>query len=187
MGIPFGAMTRKAERVQGVIAQIQAGGNPTPSDIEAQYGCSISTARNTLATALAVLNGQAVIANPNSDKKMPARQRVVCKEMNYRGGFVELVVAYQTMWGEDWGEVRKVFRVAGEFKRGRLPWAFGNRIAQEMVQACREKWGEFVCDLTEKRVRNDLHAEGIIWEVNDNPELLEPVTEEDLAGVVFSR
>ena len=164
MGQPYGSMSKRKERVDAVAAFIHGGGTPTLATISEQYGISPASARRTIQLALDQLAGRAPSPRYDSDKKMLARHRVLCRDISFGGGFATLSVEFITMWGEVWGVVRRTYDVAGKFQHGRLPYALGLEIAEDCIAACTERWGDFVCDLTPRRVLEALSRQEVCWE-----------------------
>lgn len=165
MGTPYKSMSRRKERTEVVAAYIKGGAIPDAEYIADMLGVSKSTAQRTIVLALDYLANGGEHETPfDSTKKMIARQRILCNGISLAGGFATLTIRYGTIWGAAFGYVELTIPVAGEFQKGRLPFDMATRIAERVVDMCREKWGEFICDLTTARVIEDMHREELGWE-----------------------
>lgn len=165
MGIPYGSMNRRKERTEIVAAYIKGGAIPRADEVADMLGVSKATAQRTIVLALDYLAHGCKHETPfDSSKKMIPRRRILCNGITLAGGFATLTIRYGTMWGAAFGYVELTIPVAGEFQKGRLPFDTATRIAERVVDLCREKWGEFICDLTTARVIEDMHREELAWE-----------------------
>ena len=157
-------MNRRKERTEVVAAYIKGGAIPDAEYIATMLGVSKATAQRTIVLALDYLaNGGNHEIPFDSSKKMIARRRILCNGISLGGGFATLTIRYGTIWGAAFGYVELTIPVAGQFQKGRLPFDTATRIAERVVDLCREKWGEFICDLTTARVIEDMHREEICW------------------------
>jgi hypothetical protein len=158
-------MNRRKERTEVVAAYIKGGAIPRADEVADMLGVSKATAQRTIVLALDYLaHGCKHEAPFDSSKKMIPRRRILCNGITLAGGFATLTIRYATMWGADFGHIELTIPVAGEFQKGRLPFDTATRIAERVVDLCREKWGEFICDLTTARVIEDMHREELAWE-----------------------
>jgi hypothetical protein len=158
-------MNRRKERTEVVAAYIKGGAIPRADEVADMLGVSKATALRTIVLALDYLaHGCKHEAPFDSSKKMIPRRRILCNGITLAGGFATLTIRYGTMWGAAYGYVELTIPVAGEFQKGRLPFDTATRIAERVVDLCREKWGEFICDLTTARVIEDMHREELAWE-----------------------
>lgn len=158
-------MNRRKERTEVVAAYIKGGAIPRADEVADMLGVSKATAQRTIVLALDYLAHGCKHETPfDSTRKMTARQRIICNGIRLAGGFATLTIRYGTMWGADFGYVELTIPVAGEFQKGRLTFDTATRIAERVVDLCREKWGEFICDLTTARVIEDMHREELAWE-----------------------
>lgn len=165
MGKPYGSMNRRKERTEVVAAYIKGGAIPDAEYIAAMLGVSKSTAQRTIVLALDYLANGCKHETPfDSSKKMIPRRRILCNGISLGGGFATLTTRYGTMWGAAFGYVELTIPVAGEFQKGRLPFDTATRIAERVVDMCKEKWGDFICDLTTAKVIEDMHREELAWE-----------------------
>ena len=164
MGTPYKSMNRRKERTEIVAAYIKGGAIPRADEVADMLGVSKATAQRTIVLALDYLAHGCRHETPfDSTRKMTARQRILCNGITLAGGFATLTIRYGTMWGADFGYVELTIPVAGEFQKGRLPFDLATRIASRVVDMCKEKWGEFICDLTTAKVIEDMHREEICW------------------------
>ena len=158
-------MNRRKERTEIVAAYIKGGAIPRADEVADMLGVSKATAQRTIVLALDYLAHGCKHETPfDSSKKMIPRRRILCNGITLAGGFATLTIRYGTMWGAAFGYVELTIPVAGEFQKGRLPFDTATRIAERVVDLCREKWGEFICDLTTARVIEDMHREELAWE-----------------------
>lgn len=158
-------MSRRKERTEVVAAYIKGGAIPRADEVADMLGVSKATAQRTIVLALDYLAHGCKHETPfDSTRKMTARQRILCNGISLAGGFATLTIRYGTMWGADFGYVELTIPVAGEFQKGRLPFDTATRMAERVVDLCREKWGEFICDLTTAKVIEDMHREELAWE-----------------------
>lgn len=165
MGTPYKSMNRRKERTEVVAAYIKGGAIPRADEVADMLGVSKATAQRTIVLALDYLaNGGNHEMPFDSSKKMIPRRRILCNGISLGGGFATLTIRYGTIWGAAFGYVELTIPVAGEFQKGRLLFDTATRIAERVVDMCREKWGEFICDLTTAKVIEDMHREELAWE-----------------------
>ena len=164
MGTPYKSMSRRKERTEVVAAYIKGGAIPRADEVADMLGVSKATAQRTIVLALDYLAHGCKHETPfDSTRKMIARRRILCNGISLGGGFATLTIRYGTIWGAAFGYVELTIPVAGQFQKGRLPFDTATRIAERVVDLCKEKWGAFICDLTTARVIEDMHREELGW------------------------